>query len=218
MKQEDLIKQLKLLKSVQPDSHTLMSIEGEIYSQLEIDKKNSHWDRMKYFSDNVFLIKSNPFTSYGMVAALFVIVFLSISTGFLPNAMNNTLLYAKIATAPNQYEKAKIAFSYTQTQTETLNNNNNKINPHKLVEISRTITLANTELSALKLVGEKGKYTSQQCQQLYKEYSQYLERLNRLISKKSIDNGDEKSIELLKAQIAGYEKQSELKLKIYNIM
>ncbi|GEM_PF-2549941 len=216
MKQKDVIEQLKSLKSIRPNSHTLMSIERDIYYQLKIDKRYSVWERMTCFFKDVFLtFKSNPIASYGIAAALLIIVFLSISTGFLPNEINKTLLYAKIAVAPNQYEKAKIAFSYTQAQTDMLDKNNSKLDTYQLTEVSRTIALANTQLSGLKLMGEKGKYTSQQCQELYKEYSQHLEKLDSLLSKVSIDNGDEESIELLKAQIAGYEKESEQKLKVY---
>ncbi len=216
MKQEDVIRQLNLLKLIKPGSHTLKTIERDVYSQLKINENSSIWERVTCFSKNVYLtFKSNPFPSYTIATVLLIIVFLSISTGFLPNEINKTLLYAKIAVAPNQYEKAKIAFSYTQAQTDMLDKNSSKIDTYKLTEVSRTIALANTQLSGLKLMGEKGKYTTQQCQELYKEYSQHLEKLDSLLSKTSIDNGDKKSIEFLKAQIAGYEKESEQKLKGY---
>lgn len=216
MKQEDLTKQLKLLKSIQPDYHTLLSIERDVYSQLKTDKRYSLWERMKCFPDNAFLLfKANPFASTSIAFTFLIIVFLSISIGFLPNEINKTMLYAKIATAPNQYEKAKIAFSYTQVQTDALNKNDNKLDTYKLKEVSRTIALANTELSGLKLIGEKGKYTSQQCQQLYKEYSRYLEKLDSLLSKQALNNEDQKSVMDLRMQIAVYEKQSEQKLRFY---
>lgn len=216
MKQADLILQLKSLKSIKPDSSILMSLEKDIHSRLEIDEGNSVWEKMKSFASNIFLtFKTNPFASYGIATALLVVVLLSISTGFLPNGINKTLLYAKIATAPNQYIKASIALSYAQDKINNVRVSSNKLSEDKIKDISQSIAFANVELSGLKLMGEKGKYTSEQCKELYRSYHASLENLDSNITTSFPNEKDKQSIASLKTQISNYENQAEQKLKIY---
>lgn len=216
MKQADLILKLKSLKSIQPDSNILKTIEKDVYSHLETNESNFVLRRIKSFSSNIFLtFKTNPFASYGVAAALLLVVFLSVSTGFLPNEINKTLLYAKIATAPNQYVKASLALAYAQTKINTVNLKRNKPNENGIKDISRSIALANIELSELKLMGEKGKYSSVQCKDLYRNYQTSLENLDHYIATSSTNIEDKESIALLKTQIFNYEKQAEQKLNLY---
>lgn len=215
MKQEEIIKQLKQLNRIEPDLKTLSEIKQDIYFQLQSEEKVSIWDWLKQFTKlPPFSLKANPVMTYGL-AALAIFVFLSISTGVLPNTASKIFLSVRIATAPNQYEKAKVVFSYAQTQIDALNKSNNKLDNYKLTDISRTIAFANTELSGLKLMGEKGKYTSEQCKELYRSYHTSLENLDHYITTSSPNEEDKQSIAPLKTQISNYEKQAEQKLKLY---
>lgn len=216
MKQADLILKLKSLKSIQPDYDVLKTIEKDVYSRFETNESNFILRRIKAFSSNVFLtFKTNPFASYGIAAALLIVVFLSVSTGFLPNEINKTLLYAKIATAPNQYVKASLALSYAQTKLDAVNLKRNIHNQNGIKDISKSIALANIELSELKLMGDHGKYTSTQCKQLYRNYQTSLENLDHYITTSSLNREDKESMASLKIQISNYEKQAEQKLNLY---
>lgn len=215
MKQEEIIKQLKQLNKIEPRPDTIAEIKGNIFLQLRAEEK-MHWGWLKRFSmPFTSQFKANSFMVYGSAIALVIFVFLLIGAGFLPNTANKIFLSVRIATAPNQYEKAKIAFSYTQAQIDALNKSNYKLDKHKLTEISRTIAFANTQLSRLKLMGEKGKYTSQQCKGLYRSYHTSLENLDHYITTSSPNEEDKQSIAPLKMQISNYEKQVERKLNLY---
>lgn len=219
MKQIDVILQLKSLKSIQPDSNVLKTIEKNVYSHLKTDDRNFVWKQIKSFSSNIFLIlkilKTNPFTTYSIGVAFLIVVFLSVYTGFLPNEISKTLLYTKIAVAPNQYIKASIALSSAQTKIDSINYTSNKLHKNEIKDISQSIALANQELSALKLMGEKGKYTQSECQELYRSYHTSLENLDHHITASSSNEEDKQSIASLKTQISNYEKQAEQKLKLY---
>lgn len=215
MKQEELILKLKSLKSIQPDSNILMDIKKDVDLRIEAGENNFVLKRIKSFLSNVSLtFKANPFASYGITVALVVVIFLSVSTGFLPNEINKTLLYAKIVTAPNRYVKASIALSYAQTKLDSGNLKKNIQSSNGIKDISNSIAIANVELSDLKLMGEKGIYTSAQCKDLYKSFQTSLYNLDQYITA-SYPNGGDKSTILLKTQISNYEKQAEQKLNLY---
>lgn len=216
MKQTDLILKLKLLKSIQPNSGVLKTIERDVYSRIEVDGSNFVLRQMKLFWGDVSLIfKINPIASYGVVAALAVVVFLSVYTGFLPNELNKTLFYTKIAIASNQYERASLALSYAQTKIATVIFERNAPDQNGIKDISKSIALANTELSELKLMGEEGKYTSAQCKELYRNYQTTLENLDRYIYTSSPNGENKDSVDLLETQILNYEKQAEMKFNLY---
>lgn len=216
MKQASIIKKLRSLKLIQPDSETLRATEKNVYFRIKTNQSSSIWEQVRSLSSSAFnIFKANPFGSYSLTVALLVIIVISISSGFLPNKINKTLLYAKIATAPNQYVRARIALSNAQDKINTVNVASNKISENKIKDISQSIALANTELSELKLMGEKGKYTSEQCKELYRNYHNSLENLDHYITTSSLGRGDEQSKAFLKTQISNYEKEAEQKLKLY---
>lgn len=214
MREEEIIEQLKSLKSIQPDSSVLMGVKKDIHSHLKIGKSDSVCDKVKSYSNHIFpLFKTNPFASYSIVIALFVVILLSIYSGFLPNTMNKVLLYSRIVTAPNQYIKASIALSYAQDKINTLNAN--KLDENKTKDISQSIAFANTELSGLKLLGETGIYTSEQCKELYRSYYASLENLDKSTTANSPNDKDNQALASLKVKISGYKKQAEQKLNRY---
>src|ERR1035437_9368794 len=147
MKEENLILKLKSLKAVQPDYNVLMDIKKDVDLRIEAGESNFVLQRLKSFLSNFLLtFKANPFASYGIAVALVVVIFLSVSTGFLPNEINKTLLYVKIATAPNRYVKASIALSYTQAKLDPGNLKKNIHSQNGIKDISNSIAIANTEL------------------------------------------------------------------------
>ncbi len=187
MKQEEIIKQLKQLHKIEPKPDTIAQIKSNIYHNLQIPKPST------------FQFKANSFMVYGLAIAFAIFVFLSI----------------RIATSQNQFEKASIALSYAQGKINTVIVASNKLNENKIKDISQSIALANGELSKLKLMGEKGRYTSEQCEELYRSYHASLEKLDNNITTSSTNDADKQSIAPLKTQISNYEKQAEQKLKLY---
>ncbi len=208
MEQPDVIRQLQSLKSVKPNSHTLRAIERNIFLRLETGERDSVWERIQRLPSRVFVIfKSNPFTAYSTAAVLLIVVYLSISTGFLPGVINTAWFNVKIATAPNQYVKASLALSQAQAKID----NASFTNETKINDLFRSVALANSELAGLHLMGEEGKYTSQQCQELYRNYLRYLGHLDRILSIQA----KFEPIEQLDAQIKLYEQQAESRLDQY---
>lgn len=198
MKDEYVIRKLKLLKKVEPGSGVILAVEKNVYSKIEPE------------TGLPFPQKYNPFVFYGLAAFAFAILLL-FATGILPNRFDEAALYSRVALARNQYVKANLALSNAKDKINRLISNK-KIDKNKTSDISRTLAFAQGELSGLKLMGEKGKYTSEECKKLYGEYHLYLEKLKTYF-KETNSNGEE--ISVLESQIDKYEKESGQKLKLY---
>lgn len=78
--------------------------------------------------------------------------------------------------------------------------------------MSHSLALANTEMTGLKLIGEKGKYTMKDCLSLYSIYHNSLETMKNTVSTQDNSSPEE---EKLLSEIKQYEKQSEQKLSKY---
>jgi len=198
MKKKQAIKKLQLLQLVQPDNVTLRAIHKTVLSEIPVQEQ---------FSIREWLSISPVIQ---LVAFGAVVIFLSVLTRFMPDAFEKALVYSKIAAASNQYEKAKIAFAYVNDQFSSMKNNS--FDSSKMESVSQALTLANTQMSGLKLVGEKGKYTSQQCLELYEAYHTDLKNMDRLISSKASQSAQKG---ILASEVEKYDQQSEKKLHNY---
>jgi len=197
MKDKQIIEQLHLLQTVKPDAKTLRLIRKRIPAQGIFNKGMNF---RKLFSVTQLL----PLTAFAGIVIIFLIIMI-----FLQNIFTSAWISATIALAPNHYEKAKIALENVQNQLSSLKDNNADSN--KLNNLSQALALANTEMSGLQLVGEKGKYTSYQCEELYEFYHKDLEQTQNVIISSKNNSG-----ESIIKQAVQYDNQAMSKLKRYN--
>ncbi len=208
MKENAFIHQLKTLKKLEPTSMMLATIKDTVYHSVQNEKKQTVLEKCgEFFKHNFLILTTKPMVSYAMGIGLFLIAFTVLNSGSLLNKFHNLELYAKVEAAPNQYLKARIAFADTQSsysmKTITISN---------ATDFSQSIAFSNTQLSQLKLKGEKGKYTMQECRTLYDQYIKYLQALqNKLDSQ----HENKQSVSKLEIQITSYKEQAEIKVQRY---
>ncbi len=198
MKEKQVIDNLQLLQSVQPDRHTLLLIQKRVCSQIFPEK---HFTFRKWLTVTPII---------PLVAVTAVVLVLLVVMGFFPRVYEKAFVTARIALAPNQYEKAKIAFAYADQQFFSLKKNS--FSSSDVKSFFGSLALANSEMAGLKLTGEKGKYTKEQCLILYSEYHSSLEAMKKEVA--LMDNSSQKKT-LLLTEIKNYDEQSERKLHKY---
>ena len=198
MKNKKVIDNLKLLQTVQPDKLTLQKIHKQVISQ----KSGTHsfeFGFRKWFR----LTPLIPLIGFTVVC-IFIVAAISFSPEF-----HEVIVSVKIALAPNHYEKAKIALRNVHDQI--YNMQSDPFNESKLTLLSDSLILTNTEMSGLQLVGEKGKYTSYQCLDLYEAYHNDLKKLNISLKSHESDAGNS-----LDTKVNLYDLQAKRKLKNYD--
>lgn len=206
MKEKQVINKLRLLKTIQPTHRVLNDMKEGVYQQVGVKNKIESTFGLREFLGNIsVLIKEYKVASYSFVFALLLIIFLSVSSAFLPNQVHSIVLYGRLAFASNQYQRASIALADATSRFGA--------NGGSVTELSQSLALANTQLDNLKLKGEKGKYTAQQCHQIYQEYLSYLER-----EEKNVSTRNNSSLANVKFQINTYEELAEKKLHMYSYL
>lgn len=206
MNEKQVIKKLILLKNIQPTQPVLENMKKNIYLQVQIKSKVDVNTLGKFSISINSLLKLYKPISYGITFTLLVL-FLSMFSVFPPNKLHDIILYTRLTLAPNQYEKASIALADTTDRFGS----GTAVETDNTKDASRSIALANSELSNLKLKGENGKYTAKQCHQIYQEYLRYLEKENQNISTEK-----KQSLTMFKLQLSTYEELAEKKLHMYN--
>jgi len=192
MKEKDIVKHLQLLRSVEPDVSAKRALHKKVLSRITVKEKSFG------FFGRLFV---SPLLAIELLTA--VLIFFVVVSGLLTSFSERAIVDFKIAAASNQYEKAKIALAYLYSQIT--NTQNKSLDNKKFQSLSYALTLSNTQMSELKLVGEKGKYTSQQCLELYESYHEDLQKIDATPAQT-----------LLGPQVKQDEKQSEKKLEMYD--
>jgi hypothetical protein len=182
MKDNKIIEKLSLLKSVQPDAETLRLIRKRIPLQKPSDKKFSFYKRLTI----------SPLVP--LVAIACILILLIAIANFIPQ---------------NHYEKAKIAVANANVQFAAYKKS--PTNDQQINSLSHSLALANIQMTNLKLVGEKGKYTMKDCLSLYSTYHASLETMKKSVSSQN----SSKEVKLL-SEIKQYEEQSEKKMHKYS--
>src|SRR5579871_1495086 len=100
MKDNQIIKKLHLLQSIQPDASILYSIKQDIFDAKEQHKKNIPFKRP-------FLFIAFPLASF----AVFVFILLLMRSEYKGEVVTSI----HIALESNQFDKAQIAYAYANT-------------------------------------------------------------------------------------------------------
>ncbi len=209
MKENEAIRQLKQLKAIKPSDHALESMKRDIFYLIQTDKSQH-----SFFN----ILQLSPVFVYGTLALAIFLLVLTNSIIPLSSVVEKTYLMVQITFAQNKYQKANIAFVYAEEKLIELKNSNGQLSASQIENVSQATNLANTQLASLNLVGEEGKYTGAQCQQLYKKYYNYLEEAKNAVALKAAspnDNISETSIQLLNTQLEAYEQQAKVRLNHY---
>jgi hypothetical protein len=193
MKEKDIEKKLLLLKEVTPSSRRtqrmkvklLKEIEGNTTSNVS-NSRYKNFVRPKYF--------------------MFLVLLLLLGIIFTISTQKNVqpfLYSARIALADNHYVKTKLAFEEAQMEL----NSSQQSDKTSIQPVVTATTTTNEYISHLHLQGEKGKYTAEQCKELYQEYTHYLSMLkSRLHQQKQYS---------YEAQISQYQEQAKARLAYY---
>src|SRR6185312_9372220 len=185
----------------------LHRVKKNVYQQVLGEDREKTKFGLQNLLDNVSrFIKQYTIASYGIAFALLLAIFFSTFSNLLPTETHTAILATKLAFAPNQYERARIALTDTTSRFA----NTQTVEEH-IPSASQSFALTNNELAKLELKGEKGKYTTQECHQIYQKYLMYLEQENKNISQKN-----NPPLANLKSQISAYEELAEKKLHKYN--
>lgn len=204
MKEQQVINKLRLLKTMQPAKPVLKDIKQSVYQQMKVEYKTQTFGIQERFDSIFVLIKSYNVAFYSVSVALLLILFLSASSVFFSNQVHNIILDSKLAVASNQYQRASIALADTTSRF----GENMPVEQHTQ-ELSQSLALTNAELNSLKLKGEKGQYTAQECHQIYQTYLNYLEKKEKSVF------ANNPPLLLVKSQMDMYEEQAEQKLNMY---
>lgn len=191
MREREVSKKLQLLQSVQPNMLVLYQIRKRISAKKQREQK---------------------FSMFALLTAVIVLTFI-ITIIYFPFTINKVLASLEVAIATNQYDKAKIAVAYADSQFSLMKKNQFK--KRDIKPISQSLALANTEMDGLKLMGEKGKYTSLQCLSLYIAYHDSLEAMEKAMAMEIVSSQDEHTQMLLLAELKKYDEQSERKIHKY---
>lgn len=196
MNEKDIAKKLSPLKDITPSSQMIKRMKEGIYRELDgkkIQEKNHvRYDRYQFLLRLQYL--------------LFVILLIVLGIFSMPSMQKNiqpVIFSARIALANNHYEKAKLAFEEAQIQLNSINDSN--VSSYQ--QVMETTTTTNGYISHLQLQGEKGKYTKEQCKNLYQQYALYLSTLNHHLQV-------EKQF-TYEATVLNYQKQAQSRLAFY---
>ncbi len=198
-----------MIKAVQPSEHSLEVMKRDVFYRIQTDKRQP-----SFF--NVLQLRSAFL--YGTFALAVFLLVLTNSINPLSSVVEKTYLITQITLAQSKYQKATIALSFAQEKITVVKNSNGQLSASQIDDMSQATNLANTQLANLNLIGEKGKYTGTQCQQLYKKYYSYLEEAKNTVALKTanpVDNVSKTSTQLFNTQLEEYEQQAKVKLSHY---
>jgi len=196
MNEKDIAKKLSSLKDITPSSQRIKRMKEGIFR--EIDGKKVHEKNPVWYARYQFLMRPQYLL---LVLLLIVVGVFSIST--MQKNIQPVIFSARIALVNNHYEKAKLAFEEAQTQLNSINDSD--LSSYQ--QVMETTTTTNAYISHLQLQGEKGKYTKEQCKNLYQKYALYLSTLNHHLQ-------EEKQF-TYEATIVNYQKQAKSRLAFY---
>lgn len=196
MKEKDIAKKLSPLKDITPSSQRIKRMKENIFREIEgkkiRERDSKGYDRYQFLLRPQYL--------------LLILLLIILGIFSMPSTQKNiqpVIFSARIALASNHYEKAKLAFEEAQGQLGSINDSE----ASSYQQVMATTTTTNGYISHLQLQGEKGKYTKEQCKNLYQQYALYLSTLNQHLQA-------EKQFRY-EATVLNYQKEAKSRLAFY---
>lgn len=181
----DTIHRIEKLKGLRVSPEWAQSLRARVLREInEVPAPTQKPTRSPYWS----LFSSTPLriASSGLFAFLFIISLAS--QDYLTEEGRLLIAEHRMSSGTNAYERALFSLGYTDAQTEQFSKSNDVL--FQSDYLITAITTSRKELNGLKLTGEEGKYTQEQCLTLYKHFDQTLDTANRLIAKNLNETGD----------------------------
>lgn len=219
MNEDKVISKIKQLKKIEPSREALSQLRQDIYSRIDSQKVSHTFNLPRVFSGFLNFLKPRPRFLYTAVIIIFLLVTTTaLNINFLTQQSRLAIVQTQIALVANKYEKSQLALTFSQNQLVNIKQTNQKDLATQVKYLSDATAETNTRLASLNLMGEKGKYTNEQCLAIYKNYQVYLEQLKPTIKEKIAQTSDttlQKKLQSFSDQIDQYEKQAEVRLKLY---
>jgi hypothetical protein len=218
MNDRQLIKNLKLLNRLSPSSETMAELKKEIFMHVKTGESKSSRDNVFSFLFAQNARAWNPMVAMAMFAlvAVFIFGFIFNGAALIPD-LQSKATQVQIALAPNKLAKSKIALAEANRQLE-VQKTSVQTNIGSVKTIANSTLQTNNLLASLSLMGEAGKYTRVECQNMYKEYDKYLISLQSTIEDREKNTKEEAvltELNRLEKQITAYEAQTDARLNLY---
>lgn len=198
MREQDCIKNLRLLTLIAPTKSTLATMQKNIHRRVGITNQ-SLGDSVRIFSSGIAsFFAAQRVAAYAISAAVVVVLLIGATTLVFPSQTHSVLLFARIAATPNQFNKAQIALTDTTARFGS--------GISDTTGFSQSLAFTNTQLDRLHLKGDPGKYSALQCHQIYAAYRAFLEKKESEVKNNAI----------LTSQVHSYEELAEKKLHMYS--
>lgn len=181
----DTIHQIEKLKALRASPEWTRSLRTRVLREInEVPTPIQKPMRSPYWS----LFSSTPLriASSGLFAFLFMISL--VSQDYITEEIRLLIAEHRINNGSNAYERSLSSLGYADAQTERFSKSNDVL--FQSDYLITAITTSQKELGGLKLMGEEGKYTQEQCLALYKHFDQTLDTANHLITKNLNETND----------------------------
>lgn len=205
-----IIEQLRILKHINPSEETMESIKHNVLLRVQGNKEQLP------FSNKLHPYYLKPILVYSTLAFALAVILLAPLTP-ARYWIDNAYLLLRLDFAPNNFQRASIALVTAQNKLKIVNNSAKKISPSQIHDILHATDVANEQLASLNLIGEPGKYTSNECQQIYRSYYNYLEEVENTVTLDKVDVSTN-FFEIFNYQIHKYARHAELKLSQYKVL
>lgn len=156
---------LQKLKEIEPSEETLRSIKAVIDARIGIGKELA--------IPSPYFRKMNRYALAGCSMAVLMLAF-SFTLKTDPT-VETGLLSAKMAFSPNAHTKSQIALSSLEKNSVLVAQAGENTEAYERIE--NTVAISRKTLDTLQLMGEKDKYTLEEC---LGDYTQYYKTLSRM--------------------------------------
>lgn len=219
MNDDEVSNKIKQLRKLEPSQEMLSVLREDIYSRIKSQRSSSFLDLTRVFSIFNTFLSPRPIFLYGAtVLILLLVTVAALNMSFLLRQYRMAAVETQIAFSGNKYEKAQLVLSFSQNQLISLKQTNQQGLTTEVKYLTDATFETNRRLASLNLMGEKGKYTKNQCLDIYKNYQDYLEQLKQTVKEKMVQTNDlstQRELQSLLNQITQFEKQAETRLKLY---
>ena len=205
MNEKEVIKKIHLLKDIRPTQQDMQTVRKKITGVAKIDTHKFY-----YFWGKSKLQKTYSFLSI-LTLLLLVILFGTRQT----QLFQTTIYQTQIAIAQNNYQKAKLSLEFSQKKLNLLQKNHDPKNMNNLLDSLHT---TNAYVSQLRLEGENGQYSKDQCKAIYQSFAISIdstEKTLKQIEQNTTDPSVKTAVEQSTPQVTQIEKQVDSRLGFY---
>jgi hypothetical protein len=182
MNNTDIRGQFKQLRDQNPSAAEIQALKQRVFARIDTEAIPS--------PISVFTLRTYFSKALAAGGTLVVILF-ALHAGASTLAL--APVSAQIALAPHAYAKSEVAVSALSAASDAYRSDPSAYNAEVL---SALVTKSRHELDTLKLMGEPGKYTMDQCLSAYRQYYEIIDRLKDLVESPATMQGAASDLKL----------------------